>query len=107
MYSIVIFTTEQLTAEHRGREDSEFLVWNRHSRLWNEWDKAQSRRLIWLEQSQQDAGLGESRAQAVAPHWPSCGCRLLHPEKWRDFRGLGAEVVRFRIFNQDFLLDRL
>lgn len=46
MYSIVIFTIEQLTAEHKGGEDREFLVWDGHSRLWNNRDKAQSRRLI-------------------------------------------------------------
>lgn len=67
MYSIVIFTIEQLAAEHKGGEDREFLVWDGHSRLWNNRDKAQSRRLIWPEQSQQDAVLRETRAQAVVP----------------------------------------
>lgn len=86
----------QLTAEHKGVEDREFLVWEQ-----------ESRRLLWSEQSQQDAVFRDSRAQAVASGWPSCGCQFWQPEKWRHFRGLGAQVVRFRIFHQDFLLDRL
>lgn len=107
MYNIIISTVGQLIAEHKDGKDREFLVWDGHFSLWNDRDKAQNRRLIEPEQSQQDAVLRDTGAQAVVPRWPSCGCRLLQPEKWRDFRGLGAEVVRFRIFDEAFLLDRL
>lgn len=65
MYSIVIFTIEQLTDEHKGGEDRKFLMWE------------ESRRLLWPEQNQQDAVFRETRAQAVAAGWPSCGCWLL------------------------------
>lgn len=43
MYSIVIFTIERLTEEHKGGEDRKFLVWE------------ENRRFLWPEQSQQDA----------------------------------------------------
>lgn len=60
MYSIVIFTIERLTEEHKGGEDRKFLVWE------------ENRRFLWPEQSQQDAVFRETRAQAVAAGWPSC-----------------------------------